>query len=77
MVVFLHQLGFCSTHSDASLFIFQEGSDVAYLLLYVDDIILTACSDALLRQLTGRLCTEFAIKDLGSLHYFLDLEVLR
>jgi hypothetical protein len=50
---------------------------VTYLLLYVDDIILTACNDALLRQLTDRLCAEFAIKDLGPLHYFISLEVVR
>jgi histone deacetylase 1/2 len=46
------------------------------LLLYVDDIILIACNDALLRQLTDRLCAEFAIKDLGPLHYFISLEVV-
>jgi hypothetical protein len=77
MVAFLHQLGFRSTRSDASLFVYRQGNDVAYLLLYVDDIILTACSDALLRQLTGHLRAEFAIKDLGPFHYFLGLEVVR
>jgi histone deacetylase 1/2 len=77
MAAFLHQLGFGSTRSDASLFVFQQGSDAAYLLLYVNDIILTACNDALLRQLTDRPRAEFAIKDLGPLHYFLGLEVVR
>jgi hypothetical protein len=63
MAAFLHQLGFRSTRSDASLFVFRQGSDAAYLLLYVHDIILTACSDALLRQLTDRLRAEFTIKN--------------
>nr|XP_040254971.1 uncharacterized mitochondrial protein AtMg00810-like [Aegilops tauschii subsp. strangulata] len=49
----------------------------AYLLLYVDDIILTASSLELLRQHTARLSAEFAIKDLGPLHYFLGIEVVR
>ncbi|KAK1617366.1 hypothetical protein QYE76_022883 [Lolium multiflorum] len=71
------RLGFRSTCSDASLFVYRQGHDVAYLLLYVDDIILTACSDALLQQLTGHLRAKFAIKDLGPLHYFLGLEVVR
>jgi hypothetical protein len=61
MAAFLHQLGFRSTRSDASLFVFRQGSDAAYLLLYVDNIILTTCNDALLRQLTDRLRAEFAI----------------
>ncbi len=45
--------------------------DTAYLLLYVDDIILTTCTAGLLSQLMARLHAEFAIKDLGPLHYFL------
>nr|XP_040246144.1 uncharacterized mitochondrial protein AtMg00810-like [Aegilops tauschii subsp. strangulata] len=50
---------------------------MAYLLLYVDDIILTACTAGLLSQLTARLHAEFAIKDLGPLHYFHGVEVVR
>ncbi|XP_051222169.1 uncharacterized mitochondrial protein AtMg00810-like [Lolium perenne] len=50
---------------------------MAYLLLYVDDIILTASTAGLLRQLTDSLRAEFALKDLGPLHYFLGIEVVR
>jgi hypothetical protein len=37
-------LGFTETKSDSSLFIYHRGPDTAYLLLYVDDIVLTASS---------------------------------
>jgi hypothetical protein len=77
MAAFLHHLGFRSMRSNASLFVYRQGSDAAYLLLYVDDIILTAYNDALLRQLADRLRAEFSIKYLGPLHYFLSLEVVR
>nr|XP_020147087.1 uncharacterized mitochondrial protein AtMg00810-like [Aegilops tauschii subsp. strangulata] len=77
ITAFLHQLGFRSTRSDASLFVYHQGSDTAYLLLYVDNIILTACTAGLLSQLTDRLRAQFAIKDLGPLHYFLGVEVAR
>ncbi|GJV25168.1 ribonuclease H-like domain-containing protein [Tanacetum coccineum] len=40
--------GFCHSKTDSSLFIFYKGQDTAYLLLYVDDIILTASSTSLL-----------------------------
>nr|XP_020162037.1 uncharacterized mitochondrial protein AtMg00810-like [Aegilops tauschii subsp. strangulata] len=53
------------------------GADTAYLLLYVDDIILTASAPELLQRLTARLRDEFALKDLGPLHYFLGVEVVR
>ena len=37
----LLSLGFTASQSDSSLFIFRQGPTVLYLLLYVDDIILT------------------------------------
>ncbi|GKA33081.1 ribonuclease H-like domain-containing protein [Tanacetum coccineum] len=53
------------------------GSDVAYLLLYVDDIILTASSTALLQRIITLLHSEFAMTDLGSLNYFLGVSAQR
>jgi hypothetical protein len=44
---------------------------MVYLLLYVDDIVLTASSAALLQQTISALKQEFALKDLGPLHHFL------
>jgi len=64
-------------HSDTSLFIYKHGSDTVYLLLYVDDIVLTASSNPLLRQIIGVLQQEFAMKDLGPLHHFLGISVQR
>jgi hypothetical protein len=44
--------------------------------VYVDDIIVTSNKPALLSQLVSRLSSEFSMKDLGPLHYFLGIEVL-
>ena len=71
---FLHQLGFYCSCADTSFFVFHKHSDMIYLLLYVDDIILTGNNSSLLENFTCRLNSEFATKDLGSLSYFLDLE---
>jgi histone deacetylase 1/2 len=46
-----------------------------YLLVYVHDIILISSSDAAAGRLVSALCGDFAVKDLGALHYFLGLEV--
>ena len=61
--------------SDTSLFVYRRGSDIVYLLLYVDDIVLTASSAALLRRIIQALQREFSVKDLGELHHFLGMEV--
>jgi hypothetical protein len=43
-------LEFVEAKFDTSFFIFRRGIDTIYLLLYVDDIVLTALSAALLQN---------------------------
>ena len=74
--VFLLRLGFTCSTADSSLFIFCSKDAILLLLVYVDDIIVTSNKQALLLRLVSRLNSEFSIKDLGSLHYFLGIEVL-
>jgi hypothetical protein len=72
---YLLSLDFVEAKSDTSLFVFQRGSDTTYLLLYVDDIVLTASSPALLRWIISALQQEFSMKDLGVLHHFIGMHV--
>lgn len=72
---FILSIGFTLAKSDSSLFLLRRGSDTAYLLLYVDDIVLTASSETLLRQIISALQHEFSMKDLGPLHHFLGMSV--
>lgn len=44
------------------------------LLLYVDDLFLTS-EEKLILDCKRKLATEFEMKDLGMMHYFLGLEV--
>lgn len=74
---FLMTLGFVGSKCDTSLFILHRGSDTAYLLLYVDDIILTANTMPLLHSISAALSSEFSMTDLGPLHHFLGITVHR
>jgi len=74
---YLLSLGFVEAKSDTSLFVYHRGSDTIYLLLYVDDIVLTASSSALLQQTIQALQREFSMRDLGELHHFLGMHVRR
>ena len=65
------------TRSDASLFVYRNGTEHAYLLLYDDDMILTDSSTQLLQRIIERLRSEFAIKDMGALRFFLSIDVQR
>jgi hypothetical protein len=57
--------------SDTSLFVYHRDPDAAYLLLYVDDIVLTASSLELLHHTTSALQQQSVMKNLDPLHYFL------
>lgn len=63
--------------SDTSPIVYCRGSDLIYLLLYVDDIVVTASSSDLLRRTILALQQEFLMKDLGQLHHFLGMHVQR
>nr|GEV86104.1 hypothetical protein [Tanacetum cinerariifolium] len=65
--------GFSPSRCDSSLFIYTHGPQVAYLLIYVDDIILTASSLVLLQQIVNSLHKEFDMIDLGALNYYLGI----
>jgi histone deacetylase 1/2 len=47
------------------------------VLVYVDDIIVTSSSDHAVAILVQELNKNFAIKDLGDMHFFLGIEVKR
>jgi Reverse transcriptase (RNA-dependent DNA polymerase) len=68
-------LGFQTSLSDPSLFLYHNGQDTAFLLVYVDDIILTENNNVLLERIITLLDQKFTIKDLGQLHFFLGIEV--
>jgi hypothetical protein len=53
-----------------SLFIYSKRGITIFLLIYVDDIVV-ASVEAMLADLSQ----EFSLKDLGTMHYFLGIEV--
>jgi len=74
---FLLDLGFTASLVDTSLFIHISGSIKIFLLIYVDDIIVTGTHAPLISALISRMQQEFPIKDLGPLHYFLGIQATR
>jgi hypothetical protein len=47
-----------------------------FILIYVDDIIITTSTSSAIDDLLQQLCIEFAIKDLGPINFFLVVEVI-
>jgi histone deacetylase 1/2 len=70
----LQSLGFKPSKADVSLFVYNKGGVVIFLLVYVDDIIVASSSAVATEALLKDLQADFALKDLGDLHYFLGIE---
>ena len=73
----LIHLGFQASFTDSSLFIFQSKSTIIYLLLYVDDIIITGNNSQHVSSLIATHSSVFELKDLGDLNYFLGVQISR
>ena len=70
----LFHLGFHASMADSKLFILIDSSCVVYLLLYVDDIIITGSNSSIVSDIIQQRSATFALKDLGPLSYFLGLQ---
>lgn len=66
-------LSFWASVCDTSLFTYRQENHIAYLLLYVDGIVLTASDTSLLNNIISRSSSEFAMTYMGSLHHFLGI----
>jgi histone deacetylase 1/2 len=73
----LQDFGFTPSKADTSLFLYTRAGVTIFVLIYVDDIIVTSSSDHAVSTLLKDLNAHFAIKDLGPLHFFLGIEVKR
>jgi hypothetical protein len=71
----LFQLGFLPSKADTSLFIYNQRGVQIFMLVYVDDIVIAGSTAAVVDGLVRSLSNTFPIKDLGTLEYFLGLEV--
>ncbi|CAL9245770.1 unnamed protein product [Arabidopsis halleri] len=74
---YLISVGFVNSVADTSLFILKRGSSFVYMLIYVDDILVTGNDNNLLQATLNALANRFSVKDHEELSYFLGIEAKR
>ena len=69
--------GFIQTFGEACIYKKVSGSSVAFLILYVDDILLIGNDMEFLDSIKGYLNKSFSMKDLGEAAYILGIKIYR
>lgn len=71
----LQCMGFFASKSDASIFVKPGKKSIIYLLIYVDDILVTGSDLHQVNDLIQQLHAQFSLRNLGDISYFLGIEV--
>lgn len=74
---FLVTFGFINSTANKSLFIFSSNNVIVYILVYVDDIIITKNNKGFLEKCINALSTRFSLRELGNLNFFHGIEIIR
>jgi len=71
----VQQFGMTRSEADHSVFYSHSSVGCIYLVVYVDDIVITGSDHHGISQVKQHLCQHFQTRDLGKLRYFLGIEV--
>ncbi|GKB56127.1 retrotransposon protein, putative, ty1-copia subclass [Tanacetum coccineum] len=73
----IKKIGFSQNLDERCVYLKASGSNVALLVLYVDDILLMGNSVTMLKKVKSCLCKCFSMKDLGEAAYILGIKIIR
>ncbi|GJS54124.1 retrotransposon protein, putative, ty1-copia subclass [Tanacetum coccineum] len=72
----IKKIGFTQNPDEPCVYLKASGSNVAFLVLYVDDILLMGNSVTMLKEVKSWLCKCFSMKDLGEAAYILGIKII-
>ncbi|GJR77471.1 retrotransposon protein, putative, ty1-copia subclass [Tanacetum coccineum] len=73
----IKKIGFTQNHDKPRVYLKASGSNVSFLILYVDDILLMGNNVTMLQEVKSWLCKCFSMKDLGEAAYILGIKIIR
>ena len=73
----MNKIGFTKSRSDTVVFYRHNGKGFAIIAVAVDDLTMTATNDDIIHEIKADLMGIFKMKDLGELHWLLDLKIER
>lgn len=73
----LKKIGYIQSQTDHTLFVKHRMKGTTTVIVYEDDIVITGDDPREVTRLKSYFTSEFEVKDLGALRYFLGIEVAR
>ncbi|GJY22736.1 retrotransposon protein, putative, ty1-copia subclass [Tanacetum coccineum] len=73
----IKKIGFTQNPDEPCVYLKASRSNVAFLVLYVDDILLMGNNVTMLKEVKSWLCKCFSMKDLGEAAYILRIKIIR
>lgn len=73
----IESMGFTESTADPGLFIKPSSSSPAYLLIYVDDILVITANTTTLSSIKTQISAAFDTRDLGPAAFFLGIDIIR
>jgi len=74
MDAYFLRIGFVKSTTDSNLYIKVVNNEFIIIILYLDDLLITGV-ERIIQECKKILATDFEMKDLGLMHYYLGLEV--
>nr|GEW53236.1 hypothetical protein [Tanacetum cinerariifolium] len=72
----IKKIGFTKNPDEPCVYLKASGSNVTFLVFYVDDMLLIGNNVAMLQEVKSWLCKCFSIKDLGEAAYILEIKII-
>jgi len=70
------QFSFANSKVNSSLFVYSHNNTIYYSLIYMDDLVIIGNISQFMCSIIDQLGWKFSLKDIGTLYYFLGVEVL-
>ncbi|GJR14576.1 reverse transcriptase domain-containing protein [Tanacetum coccineum] len=76
VTVEIKKIGFTQNPNELCVYLKASGSNVVFLILYVDDLLLMGNNVTMLQEVKSWLCKCFSIKYLGEAAYILGIKII-
>ena len=68
---------FVQTKADPCIYVFKNKTESVIIAVYVDDILIAGTSNKKIAEVKAAIANRFEVKDMGELHYFLGVKIVR